>query len=260
MNNTIFLEHIPLVSTIWFSSDSKITRYGPARRNVYIIHYVLSGKGYFNGNEVKAGQGFLIRPNELEHYYPDEKDPWKYIWIISKDENMEYFFTQHNANPKTQIFAFKNTYALENVITILASSKNVLKYNPTHLTEYFLSIYNNCIYPTAQQNEPNSKVYVNYAINYIHSNVHVPITIKSLCEKIDVSQPYIYNIFKQETGLSPKQYISQYKIETSEKLLVETNLTISQIALQVGFYDVLEFSKFFKKATSLSPSDFRKTR
>ena len=159
MNNTIFLEHIPLVSTIWFSSDSKITRYGPTRRNVYIIHYVLSGKGYFNGNEVKAGQGFLIRPNELEHYYPDEKDPWKYIWIISKDENMEYFFTQHNANPKTQIFAFKNTYALENVITILASSKNVLKYSTTHLTEYFLNIYKNILKDGAEIHQKTDNIH-----------------------------------------------------------------------------------------------------
>ena len=219
MNNTISLQHVPLINSIWFSSDTRVTHYGPTRRNSYLIHYVLSGKGYFNGNEVKAGQGFLIRPNDLEHYYPDEKDPWKYLWVISKDDNMEYFFAQHNANPKTQIFTFKNAYALENVITILASSKNVLKYSTTHLTEYFLNIYNNCIYPTTQQNEPNSKVYVKYAINYIHSNLHVPITIKSLCEKIDVSQPYLYNIFKQETGLSPKQYITNHKIKMAEKLL-----------------------------------------
>ena len=51
------------IENIGFSTDPKTNRFGPGRRNLYLIHYVFSGKGYFNGNCVDSGQGFLIRPN-----------------------------------------------------------------------------------------------------------------------------------------------------------------------------------------------------
>ena len=70
------------IYSIGYSDDKLVTRFGPAQRNNYIIHYVLSGHGYFNNHIVKKGQGFLITPGMIEHYYPDSKTPWAFLWII----------------------------------------------------------------------------------------------------------------------------------------------------------------------------------
>ena len=67
------------ISAIGYAKSPQVTRFGPGQRNDYIVHYVLSGKGYFNGNSVTAGHGFLITPGMLEDYYPDEKDPWEFF-------------------------------------------------------------------------------------------------------------------------------------------------------------------------------------
>ena len=170
MSNISYPSHVPLLSQMWFSQDINETHYGPSRRNSYIIHYVLSGKGYFNGNEVKKGEGFLIRPNDFEHYYADKKDPWCYLWIISPEKEMEYFFSQHNANPVTNIFTYKNGYVIENVIQSLKRTKNGVFLTPIHLTEYFLTIYNNCVFSSEFSNTNAEKLYFNYAINYINTN------------------------------------------------------------------------------------------
>jgi AraC family transcriptional regulator of arabinose operon len=243
---------------MWFTADINETRYGPSRRNSYIIHYVLSGKGYFNGNEVKKGEGFLKRPEEFEHYYADEKDPWSYLWIISNDSEMEYFFTKHNANAKTGIFKFRNEHVIENVRKALERAKNGVFLSPTIRTEYFLTIFNNCIYSNEFSSENSGKLYFNYSVNYIDANLHLPLTVDTLCSKTGVSQPYLYKIFKQEVGVSPKQYVLEKKLNRAEKLLISTSLTISEIAMEVGFADVLAFSKFFTKRTGASPTDFRK--
>jgi hypothetical protein len=58
MSDTNYPSHVPLLTQMWFTADINETRYGPSRRNSYIIHYVLSGKGYFNGNEVKRAKDF----------------------------------------------------------------------------------------------------------------------------------------------------------------------------------------------------------
>ena len=92
---------IPQIYSIGFSDDPQITRFGPSVRNQYIVHYVLSGKGRFNGTRVEKGQGFLIVPGMREEYYPDEKEPWSFLWIISEDPQMEYFFNAHAQPPLT---------------------------------------------------------------------------------------------------------------------------------------------------------------
>ena len=63
------------LDNIGYSTDTTINRFGPGRRNLYLIHYVVEGKGVFNGSHLKAGQGFLIRPGQLENYYPDSEHP-----------------------------------------------------------------------------------------------------------------------------------------------------------------------------------------
>ena len=72
------------INSIGFSGDANVTKYGPIQRNLYIVHYVIKGKGYYNGNLVKEGQGFLITPNTQENYYPDKRNPWKFVSITTR--------------------------------------------------------------------------------------------------------------------------------------------------------------------------------
>ena len=115
---------IPKIYSIGFSDDPDIARYGPSVRRKYIIHYVLSGKGYFNGNMVKKEQGFLIVPGMHQEYYPDESDPWSFLWFISEDPAMQYFFDRHEANEETGIFTFRNLYEVNTVADLLRASSS----------------------------------------------------------------------------------------------------------------------------------------
>lgn len=100
------------IGSIGYSDDIKVTHYGPTQRKLYIIHYVLSGKGYFNGNPIKAGQGFLIHPDMYEHYYADKENPWSFIWIISADKKMRSVFEWYNDDCSTKIFEYDNIKTL----------------------------------------------------------------------------------------------------------------------------------------------------
>ena len=64
--------------------------YGPAARNHYLFHYVLSGtgmlfaddsKGITQHYQIKSGQGFMIFPNQINTYVADQHLPWEYVWI-----------------------------------------------------------------------------------------------------------------------------------------------------------------------------------
>ena len=63
----------------------------------------------------------------------------------------------------------------------------------------------------------------------------------------------------RETGMSPCDYIIDYKMKRAEKQLLKTNLSVGEIALSVGYADRLAFSKRFAKKMGMSPTEYRKS-
>lgn len=246
------------INAIGYSDEIQITRYGPAQRDWYIIHYVLSGKGYFNGAEVKAGQGFLITPQMPEHYYPDKQEPWTFLWVISNDPKMADLFPRYQADPDTHIFSFEPLHAVIELSDILIRKGNGTC-DSFELLEYFLSLFK---YTSGRQDqkEPvtNAEIYLNAAVNYIELNLHRSITVSELTGFLGISQPYLFRIFRNRFGCSPKHYILKQKFSHAQHLLQETDLTVTQIAASVGFEDVQSFSKFFSTRAGLPPRAFRK--
>ena len=241
--------------SIGYSKNPKVTRFGPAQRNQYIVHFVTSGKGYFNGNLVSAGEGFITTPAMLEHYYPASENPWEFVWFISSDDKIKPIFNKLNPN-NTPIFTH---YATENLKTLIQTLK--LK-NKKILTSYealemFLNIIKNSFnHDNDLSKQSNKELYLDVAVNYIKNNTF-SVNVNKLTEILGISQTYLHKIFKEKFSVSTKQYINEYKIHKAKKLLIETDLSVTQIASSVGFCDVLSFSKFFSKNVGISPQNFR---
>lgn len=251
---------IPKLCSIGYASDTRVTRYGPARRDQYLIHYIISGKGVFNGTEVRAGEGFIITPETYEHYYPDENDPWRYVWIISYDSAIERHIEMHAPDKDTGIFKFHNINIVEGVAKQLMSNDSVFEFSNTEITEMYLKIFNRCVKSEIKAGTSSAKMYFDYAEKYISLNMHLPISISDLCKKLGLSQPYLYRVFMSEKGISPKRYLSERRLEEAKRLLLGTDRSISDIAASLGFSDVLAFSKFFFRENGISPSKFRRNR
>jgi two-component system response regulator YesN len=69
---------------------------------------------------------------------------------------------------------------------------------------------------------------------------------------------YLTRLFKKQTGLSISDYLQQRRMEYAKKLLIETNMPVSEVALSVGYSNFSYFSTIFKKSTALNPMEFRK--
>lgn len=250
---------VTAIDCIGYSDDISVTRFGPTKRNQYIIHYVLSGKGFFNGNPVRTGEGFLIRPGTFEHYFPDESDPWSFLWVISSDEGMESIFDGFRAHSKTNIFAYSNTdvvFGMRDKLTSLVPESPECFFAPTEMLEFFLHIYNN---QNLSHTVPESAAdtYCSYAESYIGSNLFRPLGVSELTSVLGITQPYLYRIFRNRYNMSPKRYIDTRKCAEARRLLSETALTVTDIAKSLGYGEVTAFSKFFKQNTGVSPKNYR---
>lgn len=95
-------------------------------------------------------------------------------------------------------------------------------------------------------------------MEYIDENFANPITLSSLCKKLNFSMPYLSRRFKLDTGMTFNHFLQKTRIEQSCRLLIETDEPIIAIAHSVGYDDIKFFGKVFKQNTKMSPSEFRK--
>lgn len=104
----------------------------------------------------------------------------------------------------------------------------------------------------------NYSVYVRKAVDYINSNLSSPITSAELSEVAGVTQSYFVQVFGRETGMTVKQYIAKRRCEIASELLLDSKLSIQEIAAYVGYTDNNYFTKVFKSHTGVSPQDYRR--
>ena len=73
------------VYNVGFQNCDPLCQWGPGIRDHYLIHYIISGKGYYKVNNktytLVAGDTFLVYPNTEVIYYADENEPWEYAWV-----------------------------------------------------------------------------------------------------------------------------------------------------------------------------------
>lgn len=257
MNVNVFSTgQTPLLHIRYVGCNRKphLVNIGPLLRNSYIIHYVTGGRGFYNGRPVETGEGFLITPGQIAEYHADPNDPWELLWVVSEDKTMQAIFASFGADPDTGIFSYGYVSAARHAgDAMLLMPRRII--GCEEMLELFLGIYKHQGRSDAPQT--GEQTYVDFALEYIHANYHSPITVQELSELLCISQPYLFRIFKAATGKSPKGYLGDYRILQAKKLLRETDMTITQVALSVGYTDVLSFSKFFAARQGVSPSCYR---
>jgi len=94
--------------------------------------------------------------------------------------------------------------------------------------------------------------------SYIEENISEEISLERLSEEVYLTPNYIGHIFKEEVGISYLEYLTQVRMESAKKMLMDPANKIYEIALQVGYKNSNYFSKLFRKYTGYTPSQYRK--
>lgn len=95
-------------------------------------------------------------------------------------------------------------------------------------------------------------------IDYINEHLAEDLSLAVIARQIDMSQYHFARLFKQSTGLAPHQYVIQCRIERAKQLLLQSKLSIAEVASLVGFTDQSHFTRYFKRLVGVKPTTVRK--
>jgi AraC-like DNA-binding protein len=95
------------------------------------------------------------------------------------------------------------------------------------------------------------------AMAYIHTNFAEPVTRGDIARHVGVNERYLTHCFHQEVGIAPMSYLLRYRIGRAKELLAESDRSITDIAMQVGFSSSSYLSHVFLKEVGVTPREYR---
>ena len=139
-------------------------------------------------------------------------------------------------------------------------SQELIIQNIETILKYGLRYYDRQFTARTNQSKDHISEFENFLKNYFIQNQQVELGIPTvdLCGKaMNMSGKYLSDLLKAETGKSLKEHIHLYIVEKAKSTLLNSNLSVSEIAYSLGFDYPQHFSKLFKTKTGLSPIEYR---
>lgn len=244
--------------------------FGPAIRNHYLIHCILSGKGIYRTvtqdhaclYELCQDQAFLIEPNQIVHYSADEKEPWEYMWIEFDGLKAKEFLNHAGLSQAHPVFTATSPEGCRQVFSPLLHMLDCPDMLPAQIVGYTYLFFGALMkHSKAARPLPKNDIkqfYVQSTAGYIENHYMEDISIEDIAAHLGLNRSYFSKLFKKMTHKSPQEFLITYRIHKACEYLRSTNMTIGDIASHVGYPNQFHFTRAFKSIMKLPPNEWRK--
>lgn len=244
--------------------------FGPAKRNHYLFHYIISGTGTLMADDakgetqtysIKSGQGFLIFPGQINTYFADDNLPWEYFWIEFDGLRVKEALDLTELSKNSPVYRSRSKDLREEMVKEMDYIVHHPKDPPFHLIGH-LYLFFDCFTRSAKtetlvKSSKMSDYYIKEAIHYMEQNFQNNITIEDIAAVCGINRSYFGKIFKNSMGRSPQEFLMNYRMVKATELLKLTSLSIADIGSAVGYENQLHFSRAFKNIYGVSPREWR---
>ena len=244
--------------------------FGPAARNHFLFHYVISGTGTLiamNSKKesvtysVKSGQGFMIFPDQICTYIADEHIPWEYMWLEfdglrAKEAVQLTGLTINQPIYRAKIKELAQT--MKNEMLYIVNHKDDSPFQLIgHLYLFMDALVRSANSTQVRKDNSLKDFYIKEAISFIEQNFQNEITVEDIADFCGLNRSYFGKIFHEYIGKSPQNFLISYRMLKATELLKLTGLSIADIGNAVGYSNQLHFSRAFKNTYGVSPRQWR---
>jgi AraC-like DNA-binding protein len=231
----------------------------------YQINYITEGSGIFETStdqfQVVPGSMMILRPGMWHRYKPDPNTGWNEHYIGFNGNFCSNLFNEgffQAGKPVLYVGFQESLLKLFLEITQLVKDEKtghqqVAAANTILMLSKILSVVRNQEFAGK-----TIELTIRKACLYFRENVNTNVNIEELAKELNVGYSYFRQMFRKYTGISPTQYHLSLRIQKAKDLLVSTDQSFKEIAIDLGFESYFYFSRIFKDKTAKSPMDFRK--
>ncbi|MCW3789748.1 helix-turn-helix domain-containing protein [Plebeiibacterium sediminum] len=261
MSKTSFLRKVNTNKDLFYVAHEGIEKNFPIHsHNKHQLYYLEGGAAYFN----TPRKSFFVPANH-------------FLWIPAGLEHNIIFRTKakmvHNiyiptilktSNPSLETNAgiYPVTNLLAEMINYTLSWKGEIGNDDQEKFQFLITLNNviasaaNLPLPIALPTTNNESL--SEIVKYIHRNIDQPLSLDYIAEKFSYSTRTLSRLFQNNLNTSFLQYVKLTRIIKAMELLLQTDLSISEITFKCGYNNLSSFSYVFHKTVNISPADFRK--
>ena len=245
----------------------KLPTWRPRGRMDFQLLYVVAGKAHFHfGNEehvVTAGHMVLYRPKEPQKYEYYGEDKTEVYWVHFTGGNVTNILNSYGITADKKMFYCGSAPEYQVLFRSMIHELQMCKPSypemlEMHLRQIFVLLQRHFINASRADN-----IYIvekiDKATEYFNEHYSEDISIDEYAQNNHFSVSWFIRHFRQCTGSTPMQYILSKRIYNAEILLQNPSYNITEVSRIVGYDNPLYFSRIFKKAKGLSPSEYRKS-
>lgn len=244
--------------------------FGPAARNHYLFHYVISGTGTLYAQnakgesityQIKSGQGFLLFPHQVCMYVADHDIPWEYVWIefdgLRAKETIE--LTGLSLDQPVYKARYKDiSETMKSEMLYIVSHREESPFHLIgHLYLFIDSLVRSSVSARTGRGNSLRDFYIKEAFSFIEQNFQNDISVEDIAASCGLNRSYFGKIFHENMGKSPQEFLISYRMTKATELLKLTDLSIADIGNAVGYPNQLHFSRAFKNVYGISPRQWR---
>ena len=230
--------------------------------NHYLLLYTMGGEGYlsYDGLEYQLlpGTAFLIDCSKFQSYRT-AGEVWEFAFVHFDTECMiEY--VEELYHPGGVVFEIADGKQMESrmreVITLFQGYHRAAAHQAFGLLAQLLGM----LYAASEHSNTDRQIGedTGRVIRIIEERYPEKLTLDSLARETGHSKYYLAHQFKADMGIAVYGYLTLYRISKSKLLLQNTNLSVAEIAEQVGFTGVSNFIRTFSEYEGITPHQYRK--
>lgn len=250
-------------------SEKPTGRYALHWHDFFEIELVVGGRGEHCINSVShplsKGWLYLVKPTDRHSIVSDIHDPLEIFTVqfeggvLSKDvldrllNAPAPLFTQFDGNEFDFLYQLL-CQMVRHSVSIVEDSRAILK---TMLSLFCLVILKNTSPEGMHATEGSMPFLIQKAISHIFLNIKNDLSIRSIANALGVSPNYLGTQFNRHTGSTINEYVNQLRIERGRQFILQTELSVQEISVEVGFNSASYFIRKFREQYGISPTSLR---
>ncbi|WP_161807570.1 AraC family transcriptional regulator [Bacillus sp. FJAT-28004] len=229
-----------------------------------------SGKFSIDGTTYEAGPGtILLYHRGIWHEEMSVTHPFRARYLAFRGLQIQGlppdYFLASKQTPIIRTLGNEEFSVLYHLVGDIANELKQKKFEYQNMTDHMFGIFltrlGRHVYSTRNDGKskkrPKEAVY--FARRYMEEHYDQKITLTKLAALSFVNPYHLAHLFKDETGISPIQFLIQYRVEVAKRYLLTTDLSIQDIAEAIGYSSETSFQHLFRKLTGVTPGQFRLT-